>query len=360
MGSKQAAATIERYLRGFTEVRDELVRMEPGESVGALRCFACAHRCLIRPGRAGVCKVRFNEGGRLHVPFGYVAGGVALDPIEKKPFFHVAPGQGALSFGMLGCDMHCPYCQNWQTSQTIRDPQSGGPVAPLSAEDIVAEARRSGAAVVVSTYNEPLITAEWSAAVFDRARAEGFLTGFVSNGNATPEVLDYLRPRLDLYKVDLKGFRDREYRKLGAVLAHIQDGIRGAWQRGLWVEIVTLVVPGHNDDEGELRDIARFIASVSPDIPWHVTAFHPLYKMADRDRTPASTLLRAWEIGREEGLRFVYSGNLHIGGRTESTYCPSCDALLVERTGYRTRVLGLDDQGRCAHCATPIPGRWHA
>ncbi|GAB4223809.1 MAG: AmmeMemoRadiSam system radical SAM enzyme [Acidobacteriota bacterium] len=355
MARSGAVKTLDELLRRHARPAGELAVPEPERGEGVLRCVACAHRCLLKPGRAGICKVRFNEDGRLFVPFGYVAGGLAVDPIEKKPFFHVLPGEGALSFGMLGCDLHCPYCQNWQTSQTIRDERAGSPILPIGPEQIVEAAARHGTRVVVSTYNEPLITAEWAAAVFDRARERGMLTGFVSNGNATDEVLDFLRPRMDLMKIDLKGFDDAAYRKLGTTLDRVLAGIRGAVERGFWVEIVTLVVPGFNDDDEQLRAIARFIAGLSRDIPWHVTAFHPDYRMQDRGATPPSTLMRAWQIGRDEGLRFVYTGNLRTGGRTESTWCPSCDALLVERTGWRVRIAGLRD-GRCGRCGTTIPG----
>lgn len=350
--------TLEAALRSHTRAAEALARREADEGRESLRCLACAHRCLIRPGRSGVCKVRFNEAGELRVPFGYVANGVAIDPVEKKPFFHVLPGSSALSFGMLGCDMHCSYCQNWVTSQALRDRESFGSIERITPEELCDIALARGARVAVSTYNEPLITAEWSAAVFDACRPAGLVTGFVSNGNATREVLEYLRPRMDLYKVDLKGFRDGPYRKLGAVLANVLEGIRAAHELGYWVEVVTLVVPGHNDSDEELRDIARFLRGISRDIPWHVTAFHPQYRMRERTPTEAARVRRAREIGLEEGLRFVYTGNLHAGGRGEDTHCPGCDARLVARRGYRVRVVELDDEGRCGACGETIPGVW--
>jgi pyruvate formate lyase activating enzyme len=323
-----------------------------------LRCFACGHRCLILPGHQGICRIRRNEGGSLRVPFDYVAG-AAVDPIEKKPFFHVLPGARAFSFGMLGCDYHCTYCQNWLTSQTLREPAAVSPIREVSASELAGHAARSGAEVITSTYNEPLITSEWAVAVFREARRHGMVTGYVSNGNGTGEVLDYLRPHLDLYKVDLKGFRDRAYRDLGGVLQAVLDTIQGLVRRQFWLEVVTLVVPGLNDSEQELRDIASFLAGLSRDIPWHVTAFHPDYKMKDRGGTPAETLLRACEIGREEGLSFVYAGNLP--GRVthwEQTRCPACDNLLVHRVGYMVRVEGMSEDGRCASCGEVIPGFW--
>jgi pyruvate formate lyase activating enzyme len=350
-------ATIEERLDARTRpAAAELVRAEPG---GAIRCLACGHRCLVRPGSRGICRVRAHRDGALRVPRGYVAA-VALDPVEKKPFFHALPGSGALSFGMLGCDFHCGYCQNWVTSQTLRDPDATDDFREVEPRDLVGMARRAGAPIVVSTYNEPLITAEWAAEVFDEARAAGLVTGFVSNGNGTPEALAFLRPRTDLYKVDLKGFREETYRRLGGTLANVCATIEGLKAAGFWVEIVTLLVPGLNDGEEEVRALTRFVAGVSRDIPWHVTAFHPDYRMTDRGGTTAAMLLRAADLGREAGLRFVYAGNRPGGvGDGEDTRCPSCRATLVRRVGFRV----LEDRltptgGRCPDCAAAIPGVW--
>ncbi len=323
-----------------------------------VRCFACGHRCLIPPGREGVCRVRFNEGGVLRVPYGYVAG-LHLDPVEKKPFFHALPGARALSFGMLGCDLHCGYCQNWISSQSLRDPAALAGAEEVGPEEIVQAALEGGARIVTSTYNEPLITSEWAAAVFRQARAAGLVCSYVSNGNATEEVLEYLRPLVSLYKVDLKSFRDRPYRELGGTLERVLWTIRALHEKGFWVEVVTLVVPGFNDSSEELREIARFLVSVSPDIPWHVTAFHPDYRMDDGSATPVGTLLRAVEAGRGEGLRFVYAGNLPGAVRDlENTYCPACRALLVERRGFRVLRNALSADGLCPSCRSAIPGLW--
>ncbi|MDX9973268.1 MAG: AmmeMemoRadiSam system radical SAM enzyme [FCB group bacterium] len=333
---------------------DELVI---DEGNGSLRCVACGHRCLIREGKPGICQVRFNEGGTLRVPGGYVAG-LQVDPIEKKPFFHAFPGRDALSFGMLGCDLHCAYCQNWVTSQVLRDDEAVATAYTTTADDLVRRALRYGAPVVVSTYNEPLITADWAVKVFEKSRENGLRCGFVSNGNATPEVLDFIRPFVDLYKVDLKTFNDRNYRKLGAVLKNILDTIVRLKEMGFWVELVTLVVPGFNDNEEELREMARFIAGVSVDIPWHVTAFHPDYKMVDPPRTRVDQLLRAYDLGKEAGLRYVYPGNLPgMVGDREHTRCPSCDGMLIRREGFlvlENRMRGA----RCPDCSTAIPGVW--
>jgi pyruvate formate lyase activating enzyme len=328
------------------------------ETDGDVRCTACGHRCLIRPGRRGVCRVRFNRGGVLHVPYGYVAG-LQSDPIEKKPFYHLLPGSACLTFGMLGCDFHCSYCQNWLTSQALRDEQAVVPPSPITAEDLVAVGIRHGARAVASSYNEPLITAEWAMAVFRLAREQGLRTAFVSNGNATGEVLDHIRPLTDAYKIDLKAIQDRQYRQLGGVLQHVLDAMRMAHERDFWVEVVTLVVPGFNDSTDDLRRMADAVAAVSPDVPWHVTAFHQDYRMTDPRDTTVEDLLRACEIGRDAGLRFVYAGNLPGRvGRWEHTWCPDCGSRLVERFGYRVLSRRVTPQGTCPDCGRGIPGIW--
>ena len=323
-----------------------------------LRCYACGHQCPIPEGQPGVCKVRYNRGGKLYVPWGYV-GGVQCDPIEKKPFFHAYPGSLAYSFGMLGCDLHCAYCQNWVTSQALRDPNAVSPPLEADPAALVDDAIRLGARVLVSTYNEPLITAEWAAAIFKEAKSTGLLTGFVSNGNGTPRVLKYLRPWLDLYKVDLKSFDDRHYRQLGGRLQPILETIRSLNQMGLWLEIVTLLIPGFNDSEIELRGLTEFLVSVSPDIPWHVTAFHADYKMSDQRNTRPDDLLRAVAIGRSSGLRHIYAGNLPGRvGNLEDTRCAHCGETLIERFGYEIRSYRITPEGKCPACSTLVPGRW--
>jgi pyruvate formate lyase activating enzyme len=338
----------------------ELVETIDRSSAGKprLRCFACGHRCPIPEGAMGVCKVRFNDGGTLRVPWGYV-GGVQCDPVEKKPFFHAHPGALAYSFGMLGCDLHCSYCQNWVTSQALRDPQAIAPPRDTTPHSLVQDALHQGARIVVSTYNEPLITTEWAVEIFRLAREQGLLTGFVSNGNGTGRVLEYLRPHIDLYKVDLKSFDDRRYRELGGRLEPILETIQWLHAAGVWVEIVTLLVPGFNDSEEELRGLTRFLADVSPDIPWHVTAFHQDYRMTDAANTTPGMLQRATIIGRESGLRYVYAGNApgRVGG-LEDTRCHGCGETLIERYGYLIRRYRLTDRGTCPSCDMAIPGRW--
>jgi pyruvate formate lyase activating enzyme len=543
----------------------------------SLRCFACGHRCLIREGKRGICQVRFNKGGKLLVPHGYVAA-LQSDPIEKKPFSHVLPGANALTFGMLGCDYHCSYCftgdtmvvtdrglismqdafelgeahhreldgeisfptglkavtssgelrnvkgvfrhpylgelvritpfylpairctpdhrvyvlddqsskpymiqaknlnedhylvvprkfhfsseetvdameylrhciatgklilsrqiapavvneggypqrynsvdwheverfehefvsaqnfyliplhgieresfsgdvfnmevegehnylagfflvsncQNWLTSQAMRDPASDASaqfIRKMTPQKMVEYARSTNASVVVSSYNEPLITSEWAVEIFKAAKANGLTCAYVSNGNNTPEVMDYIAPYLSAYKVDLKCMNDKNYRKLGGTLQHTLDGIQRAREAGLWVEVVTLVIPGFNDSNEELWEAARFLAGLSVDIPWHVTAFHKDYKMTDPDNTDAKTLIRAAEIGKEAGLKYVYAGNLPgMVGEYENTFCPACNHRLVKRRGYVLEEYRITGKGTCPRCGEKVAGLWH-
>jgi len=347
------------------EVLDQRVREADSslvENLGndRLRCYSCGHACPIPEGQAGVCKVRFNRGGKLYVPWGYTAG-MQCDPIEKKPFFHAYPGALAYSFGMLGCDLHCGYCQNWVTSQALRDPNAVSPPLEVTPEMMVHDAIGQGAKVIVSTYNEPLITSEWAVAVFKEAKAAGLVTGFVSNGNGTPQVLEFLRPWINLYKVDLKSFDDRHYHELGGRIGPILDSIRRIYSMGMWLEIVTLLIPDFNDSDDELRRLTDFIAGVSPDIPWHVTAFHADYKMNDQRDTTVEDLLRAVDIGRHAGLRYIYAGNLPgMVEQWEDTRCPQCNETLIHRYGYFISDYRLTAEGKCPRCSTQIPGRWAA
>ncbi|MCH8025079.1 MAG: AmmeMemoRadiSam system radical SAM enzyme [Candidatus Marinimicrobia bacterium] len=349
------ASPLQRTLDGYARPRGELVLAEKD---GALRCLACAHRCLIKSGRRGICRVRLNRDGELLVPYGYVAG-LQNDPIEKKPFYHFLPGATALTFGMLGCSLHCSYCQNWLTSQALRDQAAGTLPEEVTPAQVAQLALDSHARVVVSSYNEPLISAEWASAVFKAAREVGLKTALVSNGYATAEVLEYLRPVTDAIKVDLKSMADRTYRALGGVLQPVLDSIRLVRQLGYWLEIVTLVVPGLNDSDDELRELATFIADVSPDIPWHVNAFHPDYRMTDRSATPARTVLKARKIGLMAGLKFIYAGNLpDLAPEMENTHCPACNVPLIRRAGYYILDDRLAGGGACPRCETLIPGVW--
>jgi pyruvate formate lyase activating enzyme len=350
--------TLRDVLRADTRIREGDPALWEKLDRNRVRCYACGHCCPIPDGQPGVCKVRFNQGGTLYVPWGYVAG-VQCDPIEKKPFFHAYPGSLAYSFGMLGCDLHCSYCQNWVTSQALRDPEAVSP--PLEADPaiLVKDALAQRAKVVVSTYNEPLITSEWAVAVFREARRAGLVTAFVSNGNGTPQVLEFIHPWIDLYKVDLKSFDDRHYRELGGRLQPILDTIRSLYKMGVWLEIVTLLIPGFNDSDEELTRLTEFVAGISLEIPWHITAFHQDYKMTSPADTRPADLLRAGVIGRRAGLRYIYAGNLpgEVEGM-EDTRCYQCGELLIKRFGYSIEKYNLTADGCCASCHARLPGRW--
>lgn len=323
-------------------------------SGGKVRCLACAHRCVLSEGASGICGVRFNSGGELLAPWGYVSG-AAPDPIEKKPFSHVLPGARTLSFGMYGCNFRCGFCQNWH----ISDLKAAGGSEPeeTSPAALAAAGAAAGARLLISTYNEPLITAEWAAAVFAEGKKLGLKAGFVSNGYATPESAALLRPVMDIWKVDLKGFDEAKHLKVcGARLSKVLDGIRLIRAAGFWLELVTLVIPGYNDSDEEISAMAGFIAGLSPDIPWHLGAFHPDYKMTDTGPTPAETLYRAREIALARGLRYVYCGNIP-GGAGQNTACPACGREVLVREGYRLKSSLLGPGGTCP-CGRALPGVW--
>lgn len=319
---------------------------------GGTRCLACAHRCAPREGAAGLCGVRFNKGGRLFAPWGYVSG-AAPDPVEKKPFFHLLPGARTLSFGMFGCNFRCDFCQNWNISDAGA---AGARPEACSPRQLAEAAAGAGAKLLVSTYNEPLITAEWAAAVFAEGKKLGLKAAFVSNGYATPEATALLRPVMDAWKVDLKGFDPEKYRRVcGARLDLVLEGIRTIRAAGFWLEIVTLVIPGHNDSDEELSAMAEFIAGLSRDIPWHLTAFHPDHRRLATPPTTAAALYRAREAGLKKGLRHVYCGNIP-GAEGQDTACPACGKAVVEREGFAVRRNRLV-KGRCP-CGQTLPGIW--
>lgn len=357
--SRQRMATLKESLHEFSApAAPELIQKHEN---GDVQCFACGHRCLIKPGRDGVCRVRFNDNGALRVPWGYAAA-VACDPIEKKPFFHVLPGSDALTFGMLGCDFHCGYCQNWVTSQMLRDPDAIAGARPYSPQELVDLALQNHAPVIASSYNEPLITSEWAVDVFKVARAAGLKCAYISNGNGTPQVLDFIRPHVEAYKVDLKTFCDKNYRQLGGVLENVTTTIQDLKARGFWVEIVTLLVPGFSDDADDLKRMTAFLASVDPLMPWHVTAFHPDYKF-DRSKgfrhTTSADLAGAVELGRQAGLQYIYAGNLP--GQVadgENTRCHHCGATVIKRHHFLVTQNRVKPDGACPDCGKRIPGIW--
>ncbi len=323
----------------------------------AVICNLCAHRCYIPAGRVGICKVRENRAGRLCTLVYDRIIALAIDPIEKKPFFHFLPSTPSYSIATVGCNFHCRFCQNWEISQMPRDHQGLIVGHMCSPQEIVRDALEAGCETIAYTYTEPTIFFELAYDTARLAAEAGLKNVFVSNGYMTAEALTTIQPYLHAANIDLKGFDDRRHRRLcGAKLQPVLDSIRLIKKLGIWLEVTTLVIPGHNDSDRELRQIAVFLKEVGPEIPWHLSAFFPAYKLLEPAPTDPETLLRAWRIGKDAGLRYVYCGNLSGLGR-EDTHCFRCGQTLIERAGFAVLCNRLED-GRCPHCHTPIDGAW--
>ena len=337
-----------------------------------IECTACAHRCALRDGQHGICGVRFREGDSIRAPFGYVAR-TYVRAVETNTIFHVHPGARALTFGMFGCDMACGYCHNARVSQALRiapppattralsvedSPTSNGEEHPtrVDAKALAERARDEGCRVVCSAYNEPMITAEWGHAVFSEAKALGLTTALVSDGHTTREALAFLRPVADVFRVDLKAATEDQYRTLGGSLKPVLESIAHARELGYWVEVVTLVVPGFNDDTRSLRSIARSLAAIDTNVPWHVNGFKPRFKMRDRPATGAGDLVSAAGSGYAAGLRHVYVSNVLGAEELGKTRCPNCERVLVERIDYEVLTNTLAPHGKCPDCATQVGG----
>lgn len=330
---------------------------------GYVQCTACEHWCALAPGEAGKCGVRRNIDGVLQLMVYGRAIAANVDPVEKKPLHHFLPGQSIYSIGTVGCNLFCAWCQNWQISQ-LRDfdPDMTYIGEDLPPEAIVAHCRRHGIPLVAFTYNEPAVFFEYAYDTARLARAEGIRSVFVSSGFETMQAIDTIAPYLDAINIDLKAMRDETYRTYcGARLAPVLRNIEHvATKTGIWLEVTTLIIPGLNDSDKELHEIARFLSNISRDIPWHVSAFTPHYQMKDRPATPAQTLHRAWRIGKDAGLRYVYTGNIwnHALLTTcADTICPTCGETLIRRAGYRQREF-WSEPGICHRCATKIAGVW--
>jgi pyruvate formate lyase activating enzyme len=319
------------------------------------RCRLCPHQCIVAEGKTGICGVRKTVGGTLwSLSYGRPCA-MAVDPVEKKPLFHFLPGSSAFSYATQGCNLACSFCQNHSISQAGHEPRPG-PAVP--AEALAREAADNGCALVAHTYSEPTVYFEYALDVATAARALGIRNVFVTNGYILAEPLAMLTGLLDGANVDLKSFSEKTYKEVcGGHLQPVLDTIARMVRAGVWVEVTTLVVPGLNDSDAELADIASFLASVSRSIPWHVSAFHPDFRMRDRPATPAATLSRALDAGRRAGLAYVYAGNLSIPG-AEDTRCPSCRGLLVGRNRYRVTALRVTAGGLCPDCSNPVPGLW--
>jgi pyruvate formate lyase activating enzyme len=322
---------------------------------GSVRCGVCAHRCLVRPGRRGICGVRENlDGSLISLAYGNVVS-IGVDPIEKKPLFHVSPGTTAYSIATAGCPFHCLFCQNWEIAQS---PRLGLdlPVRYMPPQQVVDEALAHGAGSIAYTYVEPTIFLEYALDIGRLARASGLLNLFITDGYATPEAVSQLAWVLDAANVDLKSFDDAFYRRLcGARLAHVLESIEAMRRAGIWLELTTLIIPGHNDDEGQVRALTGWIVDrLGPETPWHVSRFFPAHRMLDTPPTPLSTLRRVADLGREAGLVHVYVGNAPELG-LEDTRCAGCAATLIDRSGYRVRSHLV--HGACPDCGRALAGR---
>ena len=322
-----------------------------------MHCKSCAHYCNIEEGHTGICGRRRVVNGKLQIPYGAICS-LALDPYEKKPLYHFHPGEFVLSFGNLGCNFKCAFCQNWDISQVGKDSQADGREQPVTPQQIVNLALAHRANGIAATYNEPLISSEWVADIFKLAHENDQPTCLVSNGFASKESLDLLLPLTDAANIDLKCFTEDGYKWLGGRLQVVLDTIKAFHDAGKWVELTTLVVPNFNDSDDELRHIAEFIAALDPSIPWHVSAYHADYKMIDGpQRTPPERLMRAVELAQEAGLQFVYTGNIGGAAAYEDTICPKCGCKLIERKGFKI-ISNRLQKGRCPNCNALIPGRF--
>lgn len=323
---------------------------------GKVHCYLCAHECKISEAKFGICGVRQNVGGALYsMIYGEIIA-AHIDPIEKKPLYHFLPGSRSYSIATIGCNFKCGFCQNWQISQASLHTDGTSSRDTLLPEQIVAEARRNTCASISYTYTEPTIFFEYAYETARLAKQAGLANVFVTNGYMTRQALEMIKPCLDAANVDLKGFTEDYYKKnCKARLKPVLDTIISMKELGIWLEVTTLVIPGENDSDLELNQIAEFLAQLDKDIPWHLSRFHPDYHFTDHPATPIETLKRAREIGRNKGLRYIYLGNVVEGG---NTYCHHCQELITERRYMGLERQRLKDSGLCPSCGTKIRGIW--
>jgi pyruvate formate lyase activating enzyme len=317
-------------------------------------CFLCSHHCLIADGKFGICNVRENRGGTLYThAYGKLVA-QNIDPIEKKPLYHFFPGSTSFSIAAAGCNFQCGFCQNWQISQIKEAKALGLRSEEVKPGEVVTHAKRAGSKSISYTYTEPTIFFEYAFDIGQLAKEEGLYNVFVTNGYMTEEMIQKALPFLDAANIDLKSFDDAYYRKVcKGRLAPVIKSIETMKKLNIWVEVTTLVVPGQNDSEEELGKIAGFLAGIDPSIPWHISRFYPQYQMDDLESTPMKTLTRAYEIGKQAGLRYVYLGN--VSGKGGNTYCHQCNQLLIERLGYTIPKYRVRE-GKCPDCQTPVAG----
>ncbi|MEM2954535.1 MAG: AmmeMemoRadiSam system radical SAM enzyme [Candidatus Nanoarchaeia archaeon] len=330
-----------------------------------IRCKACENNCVIPLNKTGICGVRANFNGKGKILVNNQVAAIALDPIEKKPLFHFLPGSRILSFGTVGCNMRCAFCQNWEISQASKNLSSSKETEKIIKEmseainpkDIVNLAIKENVQSLAATYNEPTVFFEFAYEVFKLAKKKGLKTVFVSNGYQSIESIEYLDGVLDGINIDLKSMSNNFYEKYcGAKLKPVLRNIKEFYNRDIWIELTTLIIPNLNDSAKEIKKAAEFIKSISLDIPWHITAFHPAYKMLDKPKTPINTLFNCWETAKKVGLNYIYLGNV-FAPEKESTYCPNCNSLLINRSGYLVENKALI-KGKCNFCKAKIPGIW--
>ena len=322
-----------------------------------VRCEACYHHCLISDKKTGICGVRQNIDGDLYLLVYGRAVSVNIDPIEKKPLFHFLPGQKAFSLGTMGCNFACDFCQNWEISQIPRNIDLIHAGEEWEPKKIVKYCKDNKIPIIAYTYNEPSIWAEYALDTMKLAKKEGIKNIWVSNGFMSEKSLNLIAPYLDAINIDLKSFSNNFYQKIcKGQLNPVKENIKKIWKMGIWEEVTTLIIPGVNDSEKELKQIAKFLVKISKDIPWHISAFYPCYKMLDIIPTPEETLISAYEIGKKAGLKYVYTGNIP-NSNYESTFCPKCSTLVVERWGMEVLENNLKN-GKCPKCKTKIQGKW--
>lgn len=329
-------------------------------SSGKILCEACAHACKLEEGEYGICGVRKVEGGELKLLVYGLAAAINIDPVEKKPMFHFLPASRAFSFGTLGCNFSCTFCQNFDISQYPKEHNHRIVGRELLPQKIVDLALENGCRSIAYTYNEPIVFFEYTYDTAKIAHEKGLKNIYVTSGYETRKAIDLLAPYIDGMNIDIKGFTDEFYKEIcGAKLKPVLEAVKYAHERGIWVEITTLLIPEKNDSDEEIRGIAKFIAALDTFIPWHLSAFHPTYKMLDVPRTPEATLLRAYRIGVEEGLKYVYIGNVD-NEDYESTYCPNCKKRVIQRSGNIGQFVknALDKNGACPHCGYKLEGVW--
>jgi pyruvate formate lyase activating enzyme len=316
-------------------------------------CFLCGHHCLISEGKFGICNVRENKNGVLYThAYGELIA-QNIDPIEKKPLYHFFPGSRSFSIAAIGCNFQCGFCQNWQISQAKEAEGLGLRPQEVKPEEVVKQAKRSASTSISYTYTEPTIFFEYAFEIGQLAKKGGLYNVFVTNGYMTEEMIQMIHPYLNAANIDLKSFSDDYYRRIcKGRLGPVLKSIELMKKLNIWIEVTTLVLPGQNDSEEELRKITNFLAGIDPSIPWHISRFYPRYKMEDAETTPMKALNRAYEIGKEAGLRYVYLGNV---GQGNNTYCHRCTSLLIERLGYSIKEYKIKE-GRCLRCKSPIDG----